>query len=151
MAGGARGLWETLKKHRHLFMNRKYGAMGGVFFPYWVLFEFGAPIVEFLGLVLITVYLILGYINWPIARFLYLFVYLIGCMFSTIAILMYTINFRQYASIKMVTKLILAAFIEPFYSHQIMLYAEIKGYLKKLFGVKSTWGTMTRKGFTTSN
>tara|TARA_R110002167_G_scaffold168722_2_gene366533 strand:- start:26 stop:1444 length:1419 start_codon:yes stop_codon:yes gene_type:complete len=147
----ARGLWETLKKHRYLFMNRKYGAMGGVFFPYWVFFEFCAPIVEFLGMILITVYAILGYINWPFAVFLYIIVYLVGCVFSTISILIYTINFRQYANVTMVTKLILAAFIEPFSSHLIMLYAEIKGYMKKLFGVKSTWGTMTRKGFTTSD
>lgn len=146
----ARGLWETIKKHRYLFLNKKYGAMGFFFFPYWVFFELMAPVVEILGIILITVYAILGFINWPFAGLLYIAIYLLGCVFSTLAILIYTINFKQYAKPGMVIRLILSSFIEPFSSHLIMLYAEIKGYLKKVFKVKSTWGTMTRKGFTTT-
>ncbi|WP_299215085.1 glycosyltransferase [uncultured Dokdonia sp.] len=145
----ARGLWETIKKHRQLFFNPKYRTMGMLFFPYWVFFELGAPIVEFLGLICLIVLTVFGLINWPVAIALFVVVYLIGCIFSTAAILLYTVNFKHYAKGSMVIKLLLAAYLESFISHPIMLYAEIKGYFKKIFGIKSTWGTMTRKGFTT--
>ena len=147
----ARGLYETIKKHRYLFHNRKYGAMGSVFFPYWVYFEFLAPIVELLGMILILTYTLMGVINWPFAAFLFIAVYLVGCIFSTIAIVMFTLNFKQYAKPSMIAKILFAAYLEPFTSHPIMLYAEIKGYLKKLFRIQSSWGTMTRKGFTTTD
>jgi len=145
----ARGLWETIRKHRKLFFNPKYRSMGMVFFPYWVFFELGAPIVEFLGLICLVILTIFGWINWPVALALFIVVYLIGCIFSTAAILLYTVNFKHYAKGSMVIKLLVAAYLESFISHPVMLYAEIKGYFKKIFKIKSTWGTMTRKGFTT--
>ena len=143
----ARGLWETIKKHRYLFFNPKYRAMGMFFFPYWVFFELWAPIVEVAGLILIIVYTSLGWINLPFAIYLFFAVYLLGCIFSTISIFIYTINFKHYARPSAVIKLLLAAYIESFYTHPVMLYAEIKGYYKKIFGIKSGWGNMVRKGF----
>ncbi|WP_052503373.1 glycosyltransferase [Lacinutrix sp. Hel_I_90] len=145
----ARGLWETLKKHRYLLYNTKYGMMGTIFFPYWCFFEFGAPIVELLGVIYIIICGLLGIINWPICFALFIVVYLIGCLFSTLSILLYTINFKHYVKPSMLVKLLLAAYLEPFVTHPAMLYAEIKGYYKKIFGIQSSWGTMTRKGFTT--
>ncbi|WAC02438.1 glycosyltransferase [Lacinutrix neustonica] len=145
----ARGLWETIKKHKYLFYNRKYRATGMLFFPYWVYFELGAPIVEFLGLIYLIVCASLGIINWPFAIALFAAVYLIGCIFSTVSILLYTVNFKHYAKPSMVIKLLLAAYLESFVTHPVMVFAEMKGYFKKIFGIKSTWGTMSRKGFTT--
>lgn len=145
----ARGLWETMVKHRKLLLNRKFNSMGLVFYPYWYVFEFGAPIVEFLGLIYLIYLFAFSLINWPIAMALMLCVYLIGCIYSTIAILIYCLHFDHYNKPKMIIRLLISAYMEPFTSHPIMLYAEIKGYFKKIFGIKSTWGTMTRKGFTT--
>lgn len=146
----ARGLFETIKKHRYLFYNPKYKAAGLIFFPYWVYFEFGAPIVEFLGLILVIIYILLEEINYNTAGLLLLAVYIIGCIFSTVAILIYTYNFKQYATYSKALNLIFTSFLEPFTTHPIMLYAEMKGYFKKIFHIKSTWGTMSRKGFTTN-
>ncbi|RZS99107.1 glycosyltransferase family 2 protein [Aquimarina brevivitae] len=144
----ARGLWETMKKHRYLFFNPKYRSMGLVFFPYWIFFELCAPIVEFLGLIILVIYISLGWINLPFAIYLFIAVYLIGCIFSTISILLYTISFRHYAKPKILIQLLIAAYVEPFINHPIMVFAEIKGYFKKIFKIKSSWGNMTRKGFT---
>lgn len=145
----ARGLWETIDGHRYLFFNRKFRAMGMVYFPYWCFFEFGAPIVEFLGLLVIIVLGMLGSIYWPVAILLFCVVYLIGCLFSTISIFLYVINFKHYSKPREITELLLAAYLEPFVFHPVLLFAQMKGYYKKIFKVKSGWGTMTRKGFTT--
>lgn len=147
----SRGLWETLKKHRYLLFNPKYKSMGMLFFPYWCLFEFGAPIVEFLGIILIIIYALLDIVNWDVALLLFLAAYLVGCIFSTLSILLFTAHYNHYAKPKMIFKLLLASYVEPFTNHLVMLYAEILGYYKKIFGIKSSWGTMTRKGFTTEN
>lgn len=147
----ARGLWETLFIHKKLFLNPKYRNIGFFFFPYWCLFEFGAPIVEFLGIIFFILFWYLDLISINIALLLFLLIYLVGCIFSTISIFMYIKNFRNYCSPSQITELLLAAYLEPFVYHPVLLFGQMKGYYKKLFKVKSGWGTMTRKGFNTSN
>lgn len=143
----ARGLWETLYKHRNLFFNKKYGNMGKYFFPYWIFFELGAPIVEFLGMLYLIYYAINGFMNLQMALLLAFTVYLAGCLFSTIAILMYSLNYKHYLKPKMIIQLLLVSYIESFYSHPIMLYAQLKGFFKKIFKINTGWGTMDRDGF----
>lgn len=143
----ARGLWETMSIHKKLFLNPKYRFMGILYYPYWLFFEFGAPIVEFLGLICIIAFSFLGWINWPTAILLFTLVYLVGCLFSTAAIFMYVKSFDHYNKPKQIIELLLAAYLEPFLYHPVLLYGQMKGYYKKLFGIKSGWGVMTRKGF----
>lgn len=146
----ARGLWETLRLHGYLFLNPRYRSMGLFFFPYWCLFEFGASIIEFLGLICIFLFGYFDLINWSSAILLGTAAYLVGCIFSTLAIFLYVKNFRHYATGKQVIELLLAAYLEPFLFHPLLVYSQIKGYCKKLFGMKSDWGKMTRKGFGTA-
>ena len=143
----ARGLWETIFKHKTLFFNKKYNNMGKYYFPYWVFFELGAPIAELLGMVYITYLVFFVGLVWSNTLALFIAVYLAGCMFSTIAILMYSFNYSHYSKPKMIFKLLLAAYVEPFYSHPILLYAQLKGFLKKIFNINTGWGIMTRTGF----
>lgn len=147
----ARGLWETMWLHKYLFLNPKYRNMGLFFFPYWCFFEFGAPLVEFLGLLCIIVFGYLGLINLNTAFLLFTAVYLLGCIFSTIAIFLYVKNFKHYSTGKQVIELLLAAYLEPFLYHPVLLFGQMKGYYKKLFRIKSGWGTMQRKGFKTAS
>lgn len=145
----ARGLWETLKLHKYLFMNPKFGKMGMIFFPYWCFFEFGAPIIEFLGIIFMLVFGYYGLIDWPSAILLFTAVYLLGCIFSSVAVFFYILNFRHYSSAKEISELLLAAYLEPFLFHPMLVFGQLKGLYKKLFGIKSGWGNMTRKGFST--
>jgi cellulose synthase/poly-beta-1,6-N-acetylglucosamine synthase-like glycosyltransferase len=146
----ARGLFETLMFHRKLFFNPKYRNVGLFFIPYWFFFEFAAPIVEFLGFIFLVVFGIFGFINWSTAILLFLIVYLFGCIFSTISIFFYVKNFKHYSTSKQVTELLLAAYLEPFLYHPVLVVAQIKGYYKILFDIKSGWGIMKRKGFNTT-
>lgn len=143
----ARGLWETMSAHRKLFLNPKYRQMGMLYYPYWLLFEFGAPIVEFLGIVCLIAFTWFGWVDWHFAILLFFATYLVGCLFSTIAIFMYVKNFDHYTKPKQIVELLLAAYIEPFYYHPLLIFGQMKGYYKKLFDIRSGWGNMTRKGF----
>jgi poly-beta-1,6-N-acetyl-D-glucosamine synthase len=146
----ARGLWETMSEHKHLLFNKKYGKMGFFFYPYWLIFELGAPIVELLGVICLVAFGIFGWINWSFAILLFFAAYLVGCVFSTIAIFMFVKNFDYYTKPKQIVELLLAAYLEPFYYHPLLLYGQLTGYYKKLFDITAGWGTMTRKGFKVS-
>lgn len=143
----ARGLWETLKTHKALAWNPKFRGMGLCFLPYWIIFEFGAPIIELLGLIYFIISAAMGWIHWESAAALFLTVYLVGCLLSTSAIFMYVNNFKEYHSFKHLVKLLIAAYLEPFVFHPFIVFASIKGYFKMVFKIKSGWGQMTRKGF----
>jgi hypothetical protein len=90
-----------------------------------------------------------GLIDWPSAILLFTAVYLIGCIFSSVAVFFYILNFRHYSSAKQISELLLAAYLEPFLFHPILVFGQLKGLYKKIFRIKSGWGTMTRKGFAT--
>ncbi|NJW51560.1 glycosyltransferase family 2 protein [Salinimicrobium oceani] len=143
----ARGLWETLKLHKYLFLNPKFGKMGMIFFPYWCFFEFGAPIIEFLGIIFMIIFGYYGLIDWNSAILLFTAVYLLGCIFSSVAVFFYILNFRHYSSAREVAELLLASYLEPFLFHPVLVFGQLKGLYKKLFRIESGWGTMTRKGF----
>lgn len=146
----ARGLWETMVSHKKLFLNPKYRNMGLFFFPYWCLFELGAPIMEFFGMLCYLFFWYMGLINWNLGILLFTAVYLLGCIFSTFSIFLYIKNFRHYCTSSQITELLLAAYLEPFVYHPILLFGQMKGYYKKIFNIKSGWGIMTRKGFNTT-
>ena len=143
----ARGLWETMSLHKYMFLNPKYRNMGIFFFPYWLIFEFGAPLVEFFGIIAILLFGYLGLINWHNAVLIFAAVYLFGCIFSTTAIFFYVKSFKHYSTPKQVVELLLASYLEPFLYHPVLVFGQIKGYYKKLFRIKSGWGTMNRRGF----
>lgn len=60
-----RGTMETLWKHRDMMLNPKYKKLGMISLPYWGIFEFLGPFVEFAGYSLLVVLFFLGYVNWP--------------------------------------------------------------------------------------
>lgn len=142
-----RGTIETLDLHKRMFLNPKYKLLGMLSIPYWTLFEFLAPAIEFIGLVITIVFLILGLLNWHFFLLLLLFVYTFAVFFSVIALFSEERTYHKYPKQADFLKLLLAAFIEPFYFHPLTVYAALIGYKEKIMGTKG-WGEMTRKGFT---
>src|SRR6218665_2450602 len=59
-----RGTIETLSFHKKMFLNPKYKLLGMLSVPYWTLFEFLAPGIEFIGLVITVLFIIFGLLNW---------------------------------------------------------------------------------------
>ncbi|WP_207435791.1 glycosyltransferase family 2 protein [Sabulibacter ruber] len=141
-----RGTIETLRMHRGLFFNPKYGLLGMLSYPYWFFFEFLAPVVEFTGFVLFVVLALAGLINWPFFLALTGFIFIFGWLFSIFAILMEVATFNQYKKKGEVGKLILTAILEPFLFHPFVVWSSIRGIVD-LVRKKNSWGEMTRQGF----
>ncbi|MBW7466714.1 glycosyltransferase family 2 protein [Pontibacter aydingkolensis] len=141
-----RGTAETLLLHRKMILNKRYGILGLVSLPMWVLFEWLAPLIEFLGLLFFIILAILGYANW-----LYFFsflglVYSFAIMVSVFAILFEERSYQQYKRPGHMLKLVLTALLEPFLYHPVTVWAAVKGNYDLITGKKS-WGEMTRAGF----
>lgn len=141
-----RGTIETLKIHKKMFFNPKYGVLGMISYPYWFFFEFLAPIIEFFGMVFFIVFSIAGLTNWHFFFGLLAFVFSFGFLYSTFAILMEILTYNQYKRRKDVLKLILTAFLEPFIFHPFVVWSAVMGNID-LLRKKNSWGEMTRIGF----
>ncbi|MBP6619217.1 MAG: glycosyltransferase family 2 protein [Leadbetterella sp.] len=141
-----RGTIETLWTHRKMFFNPKFKLLGMVSVPYWTFFEFMAPFIEFVGLVITFIFITLGMVNWDSFVILLLFVYFYSIMFSVLALLTEELTYHKYVKIKDYVKLLEGAFVEPFYFHLMSVYAAMVGYYEKIIGTHG-WGEMTRKGF----
>jgi len=141
-----RGTMETLITHRKLFFNRKYGKLGMLGYPYWLVFEYLAPIIEFLGILWFFFLVITSRLNWPFFLLLTGFVYFFAVSLSIWAVLFEEITFHKYEKRRDVLKLVLTAFLEPLFYHPLVMLMSIKGNIDKLLNKKS-WGKMERKGF----
>jgi biofilm PGA synthesis N-glycosyltransferase PgaC len=143
-----RGTIETLKMHKVMFFNPKYGFLGMVSYPYWFMFEFLAPLIEFGGLVFFILIAIFGLTNWSFFLGLLATVFSFGFLYSVFAILMEVLTYNQYKRRKDILKLIATAFLEPFIFHPFVVWSAVMGNID-LLRKKNAWGEMTRQGFTT--
>jgi cellulose synthase/poly-beta-1,6-N-acetylglucosamine synthase-like glycosyltransferase len=141
-----RGTFETLLTHRKLLFNKKYGKLGLLGYPYWLMFEYLAPIIEFLGILWFTFLAITGKLNWPFFLLLLGFVYFFAVSLSIWSVLFEEVTFHKYEKRKDVLKLIGTAFLEPILYHPLVMLMSIKGNIDKLLK-RNTWGKMERKGF----
>ncbi len=141
-----RGTLETLISHRKLFMNKKFGKLGLLGYPYWLIFEWFAPIIEFFGILWFFFLVITGKLNWPFFLLLSGFVYFFAVSLSIWAVVFEEITFHKYEKRRDVLRLIATAFLQPIFYHPIILVFNVKGNIDKILG-RNTWGKMERKGF----
>ncbi len=143
-----RGTIETLFSHWSLFLNVRYGLMGLISHPFWVFFEWLAPIIELIGIVYFIIVAVLGSPNWPFFFIMLSFVYFFSVAFTSYAILFDHLAFFKYTKKGMVLKQLFAALLEPFVYHPVVLYSALKGNYDYFILRKKSWGSMTRVGLT---
>ncbi|TBR19735.1 MAG: glycosyltransferase [Chitinophagaceae bacterium] len=141
-----RGTMETLWTHRKMFFNPRYKLLGMLSIPYWVFLEYLTPLIELLGILLTIIFIMLGIISIKYIGFFILFAYGYAVLFSILALLTEEYTFHQYKKFSHFRKLLVAAFIEPVYTHFYLLYAAFMGNIEEIQGVK-VWGEMKREGF----
>lgn len=144
-----RGTIDTLRIHRKLFFNPRYGMMGMLSYPYWFFFEWLAPLVETVGLFYFLLIALFGAPNWPFFFILLGFVYFYGVTYSTYAILYEELTFHKYERKWDVLRLFLYAWLEPLLFHPLILWWAIRGNYDYFIAGKKGWGDMERKGFET--
>ncbi|WP_421872206.1 glycosyltransferase family 2 protein [Marinoscillum sp.] len=142
-----RGTIETLRAHKDMFFNPKYGVLGMLSYPFWFFYEWLAPIIEFTGLIYFGILAYVGWVNWDHFWLLLILVYSFSVMYSWMAILMEETTFREYDRTRYLLRLLFVALLEPIVYHPITVWAAIQGNIDKFIRKKKTWGTQERVGF----
>ena len=142
-----KGLAQNLWIHKKMIFNPRFGKLGLLALPYWLIFEWLAPLVEFAG-ILYYIYLVLfRAINWEYAIIMLVFVYTFSVAITITSVLWDEITRKQYSSKSQVMKLCTAAFLEPFVYHPLVLFFALRGNFFFFSKRKLEWGDMIRQGF----
>ncbi|WP_078379863.1 glycosyltransferase family 2 protein [Sutcliffiella halmapala] len=140
-----RGLYESLWNHRCMLFNPKYGAIGIISMPYFLLVELLGPIIEFLGYILIVIGLIRGDVFIEYAFIIFLLAMLYGSALSMGAVLLEEWSQRRYSRISHVSKLFFYALTESLWYRLMVSYWRCIGFFQAIRG-KKEWGHIQRKG-----
>ncbi len=142
----ASGLMQLFSDHRKILFNPKYKLMGLVVYPYAFLFEFLAPVIEVLGIIVLILLAVFGQINWLMALIVFLYSYSFAILVSLLIIILDKTVHSYYESSQDIFRLIIAAILEPILYHPLIVYYGIKGYITFLSAKELSWGSMTRAG-----
>ena len=115
------------------------------------IFEFLAPIIEFVGFLVLIYQALTGAVNWESALVIFLGLYTFCFVLSLVVMFNdYTLggSFRKMRSYFWVVG---AALLEPFLYHPLTVIFSLNGYWNYLFNKQAVWGTMSRKGFSDEN
>ncbi len=138
-----RGLMTAVKDFMPMTFNPKYGKVGMVTWAAMFLFEYLAPIIEFVGWITIPLAYLLGALNLASLVILLALAFGVGLLNSLVALLLDE-SYGYFNSKSDTARLIVMALIENFGMRQLTVAWRIRA----LFGGKGTkvWGNMERKG-----
>ncbi|MBA7577932.1 hypothetical protein ES708_19788 [subsurface metagenome] len=141
-----RGLIETALRHRKMIGNPRYGLVGVIGMPYFLLFEILGPVVELSGYIVVIVSFVFGWIS---ITFLLLFLslaILFGVLLSLFSLLLEEYTVKRYENPRDTVKLFLMAILENFGYRQLHAWWRLKAIFD-LLRRKRGWGRMERKAF----
>ncbi len=141
-----RGLADVLWRHRRLFFNPSYGALGLLVFPYFVFGELLAPVVEAMGLVIMGLILVLGEMNVSFMLLFFLVAYGYGILLSFASLVIEEFTFHRTESLMDRLWLVLWCVLENIGLRQLTVYWRLRGLIKYVRGSRD-WGVMDRRGF----
>ena len=141
-----RGLIDTLRIHKKMVLNPKYGVIGMFSLPYFLFFETLGPFVELTGISFVTASYIFGWVNSLFFVTFLAVAILYGIFLSVGAILLEEYSFHRYPHPGDLLKLVAFGIIENFGYRQMTVWWRVKATVDYFRGVRS-WGTMSRVGF----
>ncbi|HEU4750332.1 MAG TPA: glycosyltransferase [Acidimicrobiia bacterium] len=138
-----RGLMTAMSDFKSSLFNPRHGTVGMIAWPAMFLFEFLAPIVEFLGYLVVPLALIVGGIAWSQAVLLVMIAFLAGAL-SSLAALFLDERYGYFNEPLEAITLLTLIFVENMGLRQQTVWWRIRA----LFGAQSTWewGDMQRRG-----
>jgi cellulose synthase/poly-beta-1,6-N-acetylglucosamine synthase-like glycosyltransferase len=144
-----RGLWEGLWRHRRMMGNRRYGIMGLLAMPFFLIFEFLSPVFSLTGLTVTVVGWLLGYLTTAYFVSFLLVSLGLGLLLTMAALGLEELLYQRYRHRRDMARLFAYAVLENFGYHQLHDVWRAIGYVDIARGEKG-WGAQQRRGFTTS-
>jgi cellulose synthase/poly-beta-1,6-N-acetylglucosamine synthase-like glycosyltransferase len=142
-----RGIAEILGKHRRMIGNPRYGRIGLLALPYYVVFELLAPFIELTALVLLPLGLWMHAVDLEFAWRFALVAYGYGLLVSLVSLFIEEVSFHRYPRWSDLWRGVVAAILENFGYRQILAVWQVSGALNAWRGRTAVWGSMHREGF----
>jgi cellulose synthase/poly-beta-1,6-N-acetylglucosamine synthase-like glycosyltransferase len=140
-----RGLMDTLWRHRGMLGRPRYGAVGVLAMPAFVLFELLGPVVELSGYVVVPLCFAAGLLDAPfLVAFLTASV-LFGVVLSVTAVLLEDLAFRRYPRARDLALLVAVGVLENLGYRQATAWWRVRAFLDHWRGHRQ-WGAMERRG-----
>lgn len=141
-----RGLADTLFRHRNMFLNPKYGFIGWVAFPYFLIVELLGPLIEVAAISLVIFSLFYSQIDHLLLISFFVASVLYGAILSVGSLIIEEIYFSKYDRIRHFVTLFASGIAESILYRPLTTYWRLRGLFKYLQG-DHTWGQMKRAGF----
>jgi biofilm PGA synthesis N-glycosyltransferase PgaC len=130
-----RVITETVWHYRRMFMNPRYGSVGFMGVPYYVLVEVLAPIFEVLSVILLPLAWWIGVLSlWELLFFLIAVAFANGA-FTNIALMLHD-RLERSLSVKEMLRFVLLGPLDLFIYRPILFWAQAKGLFDFLRGDK---------------
>jgi hypothetical protein len=143
-----RGLADVLRRHQALAFNPRYGRVGLLVFPYFLLIELLAPVVELVGLGALIIGLPLGVVDVPFALMFLLVAYGLGLVLTTLTLALEEWTFCGYGGLRDRLTLLGFGALESLGYRQLTAFWRLRGLVRHWRG-HAEWGAMEREGFRT--
>jgi len=145
----ARGLADVLWVHRRMILNPRYGRIGLVAMPYYLMFELLGPIVELLGVTTALLGLAFGLLDPSFAALFFAVALGYGILLSIAALLVEEISYHRYDRWSDLGAAVAASFMENVGYRQLHSWWRLQGLWQAVRRRHLEWGVMTRTGFST--
>ena len=137
---------QSLLRHRRMFLNPRYGVIGMVVLPYYLLFEALGPLIEGVGYLTVIVGAVTGLLNGAFFVKFFLVAVLVGVFLSVASVFLEEISFRRYPSWNDLLRLMLFGLLENAGYRQILAVFKLQAYWEFVVG-RRRWGRMDRRSF----
>ncbi|MGY1837033.1 glycosyltransferase [Blastococcus sp. SYSU DS0510] len=141
------GLAQLLWKHRRMVGNPRFGAVGTMALPFFVLFELLGPVVEVFGLASVVLAAGLGILDHGTAVVMVGLALAVGTLLSTTAIAVEELTYHRYRRGRDLCALLLAALVENVGYRQAHAWFRLRGLVAALTSRDPVWSAMPRVGF----
>jgi cellulose synthase/poly-beta-1,6-N-acetylglucosamine synthase-like glycosyltransferase len=143
----SRGLADLLWTYRSMIGNPRYGRIGIVVYPYYLLFECLGPVIELVGFLTLVLGLVFGLLNVPFAVLFCAVALGYGVFLSLASLALEEMSFRRYRHRRELMWLVAAAFVENVGFRQIHAWWRLRGLILAIRRHEVKWEPMVRIGF----
>ena len=141
-----RGTLQVLGYHWRMLFNPRYGLVGLLAMPYYLVFEGAGPVIELTGYVLTALAIPFGLIDWRFAELFFLASVVYGSLLSVAAVALEELSFRRYPRVTDLLRLAAYGVLENFGYRQVATWWRVVGVIDYFKG-RQGWGAMKRKRF----
>lgn len=145
-----KGLVDSIRFNSEMLFNPRYGRIGMLGMPYYLIFEMIGPIVELFGYATVIVFAIIGVLSWQWMLLFLLLSMVLGFLFSVLTILVEEFSFHRYRRARDLGILLWGGFVYNFGFRQINAVWRLQATLEYVGGLRKLWGTVRRYGFRTA-